>query len=107
MLRVSLSIIALLASGSIASSQTYLGAGGASCAEYVSLLEESSTRKLMDSYLQGYVSGVNFMIYVVMKSDPLAPESPRDVTAYVKAYCRQNPSKTLLNAANDYLHALR
>jgi hypothetical protein len=61
----------------------------------------------MNSYLQGYASGLNFMLFATIKADVLADQSPADVLTFVKIYCRAGPSKTLLNAVNDYFLSLK
>jgi hypothetical protein len=98
--------VLLFAASEVAEAQTYVGPSGTSCTDYLATPQGSSTRMIMDSYVQGYVSGFNAVVHAVSQKDPLGPESPRDVIGFLRGYCRSNPFNTLLNGANNYMGSL-
>ena len=85
--------------------QTYLGPGGLSCLTYMNETVTSS-KETLDSYILGYVSGLGFLSSLAKRQDVLKPYDRSDVIGYVRAYCRQNGSKTLLNASNEFMFSL-
>lgn len=99
-----LALAALCIVPAIAQAQTYIGAGGISCSNYVSAT--GSTRDLLQGYAQGYTSGMSAAAYVYSRRDVLSGVSPGDVISYTQAYCRAHPAKTLLNATNDYINMI-
>jgi hypothetical protein len=83
--------------------KTYLGAGGTSCGEYMTIKRAfPDTAERIDLWLLGYVSGLNFSVYVTKNLDLLANQSAADVIGFVQGYCSVNSNKTLNNAANEY-----
>lgn len=93
-----------------AHAQTYIGAGSP-CVQYLGMLTSNDPfqRQLSQSVQQwglGYVSGLNMMWKTVKGTDPLLTVEGPQVVAYLQRFCRANPGRTVLNAANDYFFSL-
>jgi len=59
-----------------------------------------------DAWIVGYISGVNFLIHTMKKTDLLASKNAAEINSFVRGYCRANPTKTVTNAANEYWFGL-
>jgi hypothetical protein len=92
---------------SIASAQTQLGHGNASCSVFNQAQNNSpQIEQAFDAWIIGYISGVNFMIHTIKKVDLLASKDAKEINSFVRGYCRANPTKTVTNAANEYWFGL-
>lgn len=99
---VPLTFLLLLSCDCIAGG-TYLGAGGATCAYWAQQRQQDPKIALMvDLWLLGYVSGLNFAMYVEHQIDLLEHESRENVIRFVEGYCASNQNGTMNNAANAY-----
>lgn len=74
-----------------------------SCRDYLLLDKRSSTKTLVDSYAQGYVSGFNAVVHAQSKTDFLRAAPSDEVILYLSWFCEQNGGRTILNASNDYI----
>jgi hypothetical protein len=93
---------------SIASAQiTQIGHGNAQCAVFNQAQNNSpEVEQAFDAWIIGYISGVNFMIYTIKKTDLLSSKNAAEISSFVRGYCRANPTKTVTNAANEYWFGL-
>jgi hypothetical protein len=96
-------LVSCLASPVSAPAQTQMGHGLAPCNVYVrSLNNEPLISQSFEAWVIGYVSGLNFALYVTKGVDSLADQNSREIISFVEGFCRSNPSKTVTNAANAY-----
>lgn len=102
---IAFALASLLIMTTSGSAQTYIGAGGISCSEVITLPKGSSTRWQVEGYAQGYLSGLAAAFYVQSngKEDILGPVNPKEVMQFIDFYCGENGNKTLLNATNAYV----
>ena len=92
---------------SISSAQTQIGYGNAPCAMFNQAQSNSpQIEQSFDAWIVGYVSGVNFMLTTIKKTDLLASKNAGEIGSFVRGYCRANPTKTVTNAANEYWFGL-
>jgi hypothetical protein len=106
---LSRSVICILAVffSSFAAAQTQLGHGNAQCSMFNQAQNNSpQVEQAFDAWIVGYISGVNFMIHTLKKTDLLASKNAAEVGSFVRGYCRANPTKTVTNAANEYWFGL-
>jgi hypothetical protein len=98
---------ALITTATPAAAQTYLGAGGVSCDEYVEMRRTGDAiGRSVDQWLLGYVSGLNFAMKAVRQVDPLIATEGSQVVSYVTRYCAANRGAQVVKAANDFYFAL-
>lgn len=91
-------LAAWVAWASPATAQTYIGPN-MQCSAF---LAKHTTNDLVLGYIQGYLSGSAFWIYVTQNQrDLLRNAVPREVVSAVMGYCLENPEKTLLNSMNE------
>ena len=96
-------VVLISSLASAAAAQTYLGAGGTSCGEYIQFKQSSpENATAVDFWVLGYVSGLNMLGYSRYKTDLLINQSHKDVIGFVNGYCAANDKRTLNNAANEY-----
>ena len=77
------------------------GAGVTSCGQY--LKPPKGTKAFSDSlvvtWMQGYLSGTNTQRFASSKIPFKLQPDPESITAFLDKYCRENPLKTLFDAA--------
>jgi hypothetical protein len=77
------------------------GAGVTSCGQY--LKPPKGTKQFSDSlvvtWMQGYLSDTNTQRFASSKIPFKLQPDPESITAFLDKYCRENPLKTLFDAA--------
>lgn len=88
--------------------QTYLGAGGTRCSEYLRQVRANDPlRYAFEHWVLGYLSGMNAAVKVFTGVDPLAKAEGAQALTFVRGYCSGNGSHTVVNAANAFFETLR
>ena len=82
--------------------QTQIGAGLAKCALYNQLQDQKADPTYgIELWVLGYLSGINFIHYIVKNEDFLIRQNSEVIISFLKGYCRANPGKTIANASNE------
>lgn len=72
--------------------QPIAGIGASSCGKYLGFRTEQTTDFMMKSWVQGFLSGMNWSKYVAEQRMSILPDA-ESLTAYLDKYCRENPLK--------------
>ena len=82
-----------------------LGAGAATCGQYVRASQHS--RAVIKQWILGYATGANEVGQLVFRRDFISGMGQKTLFANVADYCRRNPAISLENAAQDFLEFVR
>lgn len=76
------------------------------CSRFIT---EFYNNDLVIGYIQGYMSGYSFMLYVQSnrKYDLLKDMPPMGLVGLVRDYCSKNPNNTVLNGVNHVMIFLK
>jgi hypothetical protein len=86
-----------------ANANTQLGYGLTSCNQYNQVRQQSpAIEPIIDAWVLGYLSGINYIIHTTKGVDLLAEENAENISRFIKGYCSANPRKTVTEATNEY-----
>lgn len=80
----------------------YLGSGGASCGQWLDG-EKQGVRNLDLNWVLGYLSGLNLTSQI----DFLRGYEHKGIAAAIDKYCRENPLKQVIDAADDVAEQMK
>lgn len=73
------------------------GAGAKACELYIA--ESEDARRIMLTWVQGFLSGINTHRYASKVGDMLLLPGADETKSYLAQYCKANPQKTMMSAA--------
>lgn len=94
--------LTLLLGCSNAWANKYFGSGGASCGEWLAG-EKQGVRNLDLSWVLGYLSALNLN----SQTDFLRGYEHKGIAAAIDKYCRENPLKKVIDAADDVAEQMK
>jgi hypothetical protein len=82
--------------------KTYLGSGLVSCGQWLDG-EKQGVRNLHLNWVLGYLSGLNLTSQI----DFLREYEHKGIAAAIDKYCRENPLKQVIDAADDVAEQMK